>query len=159
MDTRTTFPGELTFRPELFFLGRTEGHGVVRDPMGRVARRCRVETVGDFSPTRSAIEFEEVFTYNDGEVDVWRWVMTQGSNGIYVAAEAVAGAGITGYRDGEDYVLNFRRAVGPAKGLLAPSFSSRFTMVAPGIALKTAKVSLFGLPLGVLTATHHKVAD
>ena len=159
MDTRTTFPGELVFRPELFFLGRTEGHGVVRDPLGRVARRCRVETIGDFSPTRSAIEFEEVFTYDDGEVDVWRWAMTQGSNGMYVAAEAVAGPGITGWRDDEDYVLTFRRAVGPAKGLLAPSFKTRFTMVAPGVALKTAQVSLLGVPMGVMTATHHRVVD
>ena len=130
----------------------------MRDPLGRVARRCRVETMGDFAPTRSAIEFEEVFTYTDGEVDVWRWAMTQGSNGLYVAAEAVAGAGITGYRDDEDYVLSFRRAVGPAKGLLAPSFKTRFTMVAPGVALKVAQVSLFGVPLGVMTATHHRMA-
>ncbi len=130
----------------------------MRDPLGRVARRCRVETVGDFAPTRSAIEFEEVFTYTDGEVDVWRWAMTQGSNGLYVAAEAVAGVGITGYRDDEDYVLSFRRAVGPAKGLLAPSFKTRFTMVAPGVALKVAQVSLFGVPLGVMTATHHRMA-
>ncbi len=130
----------------------------MRDPLGRVSRRCRVETVGDFAPTRSAIEFEEVFTYTDGEVDVWRWAMTQGSNGLYVAAEAVAGVGITGYRDDEDYVLTFRRPVGPAKGLLAPSFKTRFTMVAPGVALKVAQVSLYGLPLGVMTATHHRVA-
>ncbi len=130
----------------------------MRDPLGRVARRCRVETMGDFAPTRSAIEFEEVFTYTDGEVDVWRWAMTQGSNGLYVAAEAVAGVGITGYRDEEDYVLSFRRAVGPAKGLLAPSFKTRFTMVAPGVALKVAQVSLFGVPLGVMTATHHRMA-
>ena len=130
----------------------------MRDPLGRVSRRCRVETVGDYAPTRSAIEFEEVFTYNDGEVDVWRWAMTQGSNGLYVAAEAVAGVGITGYRDDEDYVLSFRRAVGPANGLLAPSFKTRFTMVAPGVALKVAQVSLFGVPLGVMTATHHRMA-
>lgn len=130
----------------------------MRDPLGRVSRRCRVETMGDFAPTRSAIEFDEVFTYTDGEVDVWRWAMTQGSNGLYVAAEAVAGVGITGYRDDEDYVLSFRRAVGPAKGLLAPSFKTRFTMVAPGVALKVAQVSLFGVPLGVMTATHHRMA-
>jgi len=149
----------MIFRPELFFLGRTEGHGVVRDPLGRVARRCRVETIGDFSQMRSAIEFEEVFTYDDGEVDVWRWAMTQGSNGVYVAAEAVAGAGITGWRDDEDYVLTFRRPMGPAKGLLAPSFRTRFTMVAPRVALKTVQVSLLGVPMGVMTATHHKVAN
>jgi hypothetical protein len=100
-----------------------------------------------------------VFTYSDGEVDVWRWVMTQGSNGMYVAAEAVAGAGITGYREDEDYVLTFRRAVGPAKGLFAPTFRTRFTMVSPGMALKTVQLSLLGLPLGVLTAAHQRVAD
>jgi hypothetical protein len=140
-------------------MGRTEGSAVVRDPFGRVVRRCRVETIGLYNPARSAIEFDEVFTYDDGEVDVWRWVMTAGINGRYVAAESKAGAGITGHQAGGDYVLSFRRPMGAAKGWLAPRFNTRFTMLESGVALKTARVSFLGLTLGVMTATHRRVAD
>ena len=158
MDARTSYPGEAVFRPEAFFLGRTEGSGVVRDAFGRVTRRCRIETIGAYKPARAAIEFDEVFTYDDGEVDVWRWVMTASLAGRYVAAESKAGAGITGRQSGEDYALAFRRPVGPLKGWLRPRFSTRFTLLDRDTALKTARVSLFGLPLGVMTATHRRVA-
>lgn len=159
MDARPTLFGDVAFRPESFFLGRTEGAGFVRDPIGRIVRRCYVETVGQFNAGRSAIEFDEVFTYDDGEVDVWRWVMTRGSDGRYVAAESLAGAGITGHLWRGDYLLSFRRPVGQAKGVLAPHFRTRLTMLRPGSALKVAKVSLFGIPLGVLTAAHTRVDD
>jgi hypothetical protein len=149
-------PRDLAFVPELFFLGRTEGAGVVRDPFGRVTRRCHVATIGEVSPG-GAIRFEEVFTYDDGEVDVWRWAMSPGREGRYVAAEARAGVGLTGQRSGGDYLISFRRPVGRATGPLAPRFSTRFTLLSPDVALKQAQVSLFGLPLGRLTAVHRRV--
>jgi len=148
--------GPLTFQPETFFLGRTEGAGLVRDPFGRIVRRCRVVTDGSFSPAQGAIRFDEVFSYDDGEVDTWRWVMTSGRDGRYLAAEAKAGAGITGEQRGDDYVIGFRRPIGRARGALAPRFLTRFTLLAPDIALKQAQVSLFGVPLGVLTALHRR---
>jgi hypothetical protein len=149
----------LAFAPEQFFLGRTEGAGVVRDPFGRIVRRCRVTTEGALGAPHGAIRFNEVFAYDDGEVDTWRWVMTAGGDGRYVAAEAKAGAGITGERVGDEYRLAFRRPVGKAAGPLRPRFNTRFTLLAPDIALKRAEVSLFGVPLGVLTAVHRRVAQ
>ena len=144
----------LVFAPETFFLGRTEGAGVVRDPFGRITRRCHVATEGSYSAAQGALRFDETFTYDDGEVDVWRWVMQAGREGRYVAAEAKAGAGIAGETRGGDYVIAFRRPVGRAAGVLKPHFLTRFTLLAPDTVLKQARVSLFGLPLGVLTALH-----
>jgi hypothetical protein len=149
-------PGALVFRPETFFLGRTEGAGVVRDPFGRVVRRCRVVTEGTPNPVQGGVRFDEVFSYDDGEVDTWRWVMTSGRDGRYVAAEAKAGAGITGERRGDDYVIGFRRPVGRAQGVLTPRFRTRFTLLAADTAVKRAKVSLLGVPLGELTAIHRR---
>jgi hypothetical protein len=151
-------PAALAFRPEIFFLGRTEGEGVVRDPFGRILRRCRVVTNGTLSAGSGAIRFDEVFSYDDGEVDTWRWVMTSGGDGRYIAAEAKAGAGITGERLGDDYVIGFRRPVGRARGALSPSFRTRFTLLSGDVALKRVKVSLYGLPLGELTAVHRRSA-
>jgi hypothetical protein len=150
-------PVGLAFHPETFFLGRTDGAGVVRDPFGRIVRRCRVSTDGALAPAPAAIRFDEVFSYDDGEVDTWRWVMTAGRDGRYVAAEAKAGSGIAGERRGDDYVLSFRRPVDRLAGWLAPRFHTSFTMLSADTALKRAAVSLAGLPLGVLTAIHRRV--
>jgi hypothetical protein len=147
----------LAFRPETFFLGRTDGAGVLRNPLGRIVRRCRVATHGERDPAQALLRFDEVFSYDDGEVDTWRWVMTAGHDGRYVAAEARAGAGINGELLGDDYLLAFRRPVGHLGGPLAPRFRTRFTLLSNDTALKHAAVSLFGLPLGVLTAIHRRV--
>jgi hypothetical protein len=147
----------LVFEPESFFLGRTEGAGVVRDPFGRIVRRCRVTTEGAYSAGQGALRFDEIFTYDDGEVDVWRWAMQAGRDGRYIAAEAKAGAGIAGEQRGGEYMIGFRRPLGRASGVLAPHYQSRFTLLAPDIALKRADVSLFGLPLGQLSAIHRRV--
>jgi hypothetical protein len=148
----------LAFAPETFFLGHTEGAGVVRDPFGRIARRCHIQTEGAYSASQGAIRFDEVFTFDNGEVDVWRWAMTPGRDGRYVAAEAKAGAGITAERRGDDYLIAFRRPIGRAQGLLSPLYRSRFTLLSPGLALKQGTVSLFGLPLGSLSAIHWRVS-
>ena len=149
----------LSFAPESFFRGKTEGAGVVRDPFGRIVRRCRIATEGAYSAAQGALRFDETFTYDDGEIDVWRWVMQAGREGRYVAAEAKAGAGITGdSRDG-DYVLGFRRPVGRAAGLIAPHFHTRFTLLSPDLAMKRADISFFGLPLGYLSAVHRRVSN
>ncbi|MHB8529681.1 MAG: DUF3833 family protein [Caulobacteraceae bacterium] len=157
MDARTRYAGELVFRPETFFLGRTEGAGIVRDLFGRVQRRCEIFTVGSNHDAYDAIHFDETFTYDDGQTEVWRWAMTVGPDGRYMAAEAVAGSGITGRRAGDDYILAFHRPVGPAKGLAAPRFSTRFTLLAPDLAFKQVRISLLGAPMGEMTAVHRRV--
>ncbi|HEV2366240.1 MAG TPA: DUF3833 family protein [Caulobacteraceae bacterium] len=157
MDARSPYAGELVFRPELFFLGRTEGAAVVRDVFGRVRRRCSVSTQGEARGAYEGIRFEETFTYDDGEVDVWRWALTCGVDGRYMVAEAVAGSGIVGRRTGEDYVLSFQRPMGPARGLAAPRYSTRFTLLAPDTALKVARVTVLGAPMGEMTAIHRRV--
>ncbi len=47
--------------------------------------------------------------------------------------------------------------MGRAKGALAPRFDTRFTQLTADLALKRAQVSLFGLPLGELTAVHRRI--
>jgi hypothetical protein len=149
--------GQLAFTPEAFFTGRTEGAGVVRDPFGRIVRRCRIVTNGAFSPTQQALRFDETFAYDDGEIDTWRWVMQAGRDGRYVAAESKAGSGLVGERQGDDYVISFRRPVGRAKGPLSPHYRSRFTLLSPDTALKRADVTLLGVPMGSLSAIHRRL--
>lgn len=150
-----TFQQTRPFRPEVFFLGRTEGWGVVRGPTGSILRRCRIVTDGRLDEAYQAIHFDEVFCWEDGENDEWRWAMTRGLNGAYVAAEALAGAGIQGRYDGGDYLLSFRRPMKPESGARA-RFATRFTPISPDVALKTVRISLFGLPVASLSAFHKR---
>jgi hypothetical protein len=151
-DTRTS-----PFRPEAFFAGRTEGWGVARGPTGRILRRCRLVTDGRVEDTYRAINFDETFHWEDGEIDLWRWAMTRGLDGRYVAAEARAGAGIHGRHEGSDYLLSFRRALRPDGGPRA-RFHTRFTPISPDVTLKIVRISLMGLPVGGLTAFHQRVS-
>ena len=156
-DARPPAGEELGFRPEVFFAGRTVGGGAVRNPFGRIVRRCFVTTEGVGNGGHGSIQFHETFAFDDGEVDVWRWAMTAGRDGRYVAAEASAGVGITGERRDGDYVLEFRRPVGRARGFFAPHFATRFTLLAPDLALKHVRITVLGLPVGTLTAVHRRL--
>ena len=109
MDAKTSAMGDTVFRPELFFVGRTEGSGIVRDAFGRILRRCEIVTVGSRQAAYGALQMEETFSFDDGEVDVWRWVITAGGEGRYMASEQIAGSGLLAHRDGDDYVLSFHR--------------------------------------------------
>lgn len=144
------------FRPEVFFLGRTEGWGVARGPTGRILRRCRIVTDGRLDEAYQAIHFDEIFSWEDGQNDEWRWAMTRGLNGAYVAAEALAGAGIQGRYEGGDYLLSFLRPVKPEGGPKA-RFTTRFTPISPDVALKSVRISLFGLPVASMSAFHKRL--
>lgn len=144
------------FRPELFFIGRTRGWGVVRSIDGK-QRRCSVVTEGRVAEAYNSLHFDEIFTFDDGKVEEWRWAMTRGRDGRYVAAEALAGAGIVGRMDKGDYVLTFRRPLRPEGGFPCPRYHTRFTQVTPQLALKSVRVSMLGLPVGTLTAFHERV--
>lgn len=157
MDISTSLGSDTTFRPESFFDGRTEGGGVMRDPFGRMMRRCEIVTVGSRRASYGALQFEETFTFDDGEVDLWRWVVTAGGDGRYMASERIAGSGIVGQSDGDDYVVAFNRAAGRARGLTAPRYATRFTLLTADMALKVVRISVLGAPVAVLTAVHRRV--
>jgi hypothetical protein len=159
LDAKTSGMGDTIFRPEVFFVGRTEGSGIVRDAFGGSVRRCDIVTVGSRQAAYGALQMEETFTYNDGEVDVWRWVVTAGGGGRYIASEQIAGSGLVANRDGDDYVLNFNRPVGKGPRWLAPRYATRFSLLSPDIALQAVKVSLLGAPVAVMTAIHRRLVD
>lgn len=144
------------FRPEDFFVGRTEGWGLARGPTGRLVRRCRIVTDGRLEETYRAIHINETFHWDDGERDGWRWAMARGLDGRYVATEARAGAGIQGRHHGDDYVLSFRRPF-RADGGPRIRFVSRITPISTNVAIKSVRISLWGLPLGQMTAFHRRI--
>lgn len=152
-------PAAGVFRPEAFFLGRSEGDGVLRDWLGRVASRVRVTTAGAFRHDRPDLEIRATFTYENGREDPWRWVMRGSAGGDYLVSEARAGAGIVGERRGSDYVICFRREIGIARGWAAPKFVSCLRLIGPATALKIARISYLGVPIASLVAVLKQVGS
>lgn len=155
MDGETAL-APLIFRPETFFLGRTEGWAEARPLVGGASRRAKVVTEGHLEAPYGALHVDETFEWENGAAEVWRWVMTRGLDGRYVASEVMAGAGIVGRHEGDDYVLNFRRPLSSKGGLIRAGYNTRFSMLSPKVAIKHVRMSLVGLPLAVMVAEHHR---
>jgi hypothetical protein len=151
-----TFPS--AFKPDHFFLSRTEGNGVVRDLAGRVIDRCAITTEGSWDHGHGALSFDEVYRYESGQADRLSWTFAPDAQGRMSASEATITAPVRGWTDGGDYRLRFKRRGGPrAPGNLALTYNVRFTLLEPTLALKVARVGLFGLTLGEITAIHRRV--
>lgn len=155
MDGETAL-APLIFRPETFFVGRTEGWAEARALLGGPSRRARVITEGHLEGAYNALHFTETFEWENGPADIWRWVMTRGLDGRYVATEALAGAGIVGRHEGGDYLLEFSRPLAANNRLIRGGYATRFSMLGPRVALKRVRLSLLGVPLAVLIGEHHR---
>lgn len=144
---------EPLFLPDRFFLGHGSGFGIDRDPFGRIVRRCVIDTIGQRHRTREAICVDETLTYDDGEVQAWRWVLSQADPGRYIIAELQAGSGhIAMHGAGGDFVFSFRRR----RRLLSSRHRTRFTMLSDNTALETTWVSVLGVPRLHFTAVRHR---
>ncbi len=139
-------------------MGRTEGAAVLKDPFGRVFRRCSIVTEGEWNFAKHCVEFRETFFYDDGEIDTWTWATQIGAHGQYVSVEALAGPGVIGRRVDRDYILSFTRPHKWLKGILTPRFVVRFSPMDSQTMLKITRISLFGVPIGKMTGFHRRVA-
>jgi hypothetical protein len=145
----------LVFRPEIFFLGQTEGCGIDRDALGRTLRRCTIHAEGAMRAAMSAICVDEVLTYDDGEVQNWRWVLSDAGDGRYVVAEARAGSGhVAELRPDGDFLISFRRT----RGWLSQRHETRYALLEEDTAVESTKVTFLGAPQLMFTAFRRRAA-
>lgn len=145
------------FQPDLFFLSRTEGRGLVRDLTGRLIDRCTITTLGVWDHDYGALRFDETFVYDSGLRDVLNWTIAPDAQGRMSASEAHVTARVHGWTRGLDYHLRFKRRGGPRAERLTLTYHVRFTLMQPDLALKVVRLSLFGLTLGEMTAFHRRI--
>lgn len=78
------------FAMDTFFEGKLVAKGVVQDRSGKVLRRFKADLVGTWKGNEGLLE--EVFYWDDGEIQYRNWKLKKGSNGIVSGtAEDVVG--------------------------------------------------------------------
>lgn len=152
-------PERRPFEPDRFFLDRTYGRGVVRDFTGRLIEGCVIDTYGRWDHTIGAMHFDEVFTYDDGRTDTLNWTFAPDPQGRMVASEASLAAPVSGWSDGADYRLRFKRADPRLPPALRLTYDVCFTPLEDDLALKLVRLRLFGLLVATMTAFHRRVGD
>jgi len=154
MDLGAPGEDELAFRPDHFFLAPTTGRGVVRDRFGRIIDRCEIATEGRWDHNYGALHFDETYSYQNGRTETLNWAFGPDAQGRMTATEASVTSPVRGWCDGEDYRLRFKRQGAPPLDKAQMLYDVRFTLMRPDMALKIAKLKLFGVTLGVMTAYH-----
>jgi Protein of unknown function (DUF3833) len=156
MDLGLPGEDELSFRPDHFFLAPTAGRGVVRDRFGRTIDRCDIATEGRWDHNHGALHFDETYTYQNGRAETLNWAFSPNAQGRMTATEASVSSPVRGWRDGQDYRLQFKRLGAPPLERAQVRYDVRFTLMQPDMALKTVRLKLFGVTVGVLTAFHRR---
>jgi hypothetical protein len=89
----------------------------------------------------SAICVDEVLSYDDGEVQDWRWVLSEAGGGRYLVAEAQAGSGhVAEQRPDGDFLISFRRT----RGWLSQRHVTRYALLSKDIAVENTQVTFLG---------------
>jgi hypothetical protein len=150
---------DLVFRPDIFFLGPTQGWGLVRDGFGRLIDRCAIATEGRWDHNFGALHFDESFTYDSGHVETLNWSFAPDPQGRMSAAEPSVLGRPRAWYEGRDYRLQFRRLGPPPVEKARLLYDVTFTLLQPNMALKSARLKLFGVTVGSLTAYHRQVRE
>ena len=158
MDLGAPSEDDLVFRPDHYFLAPTAGRGVVRDRFGRIIDRCEVTTQGRWDHSRGALQFDETFSYQNGRSETLNWTFGPDAQGRMSASEASVTSPVRGWPDGQDYCLRFKRLGAPPMDKANLLYDVRFTRLDIDTALKTVRLKLFGLTIGVMTAYHRRQA-
>ena len=154
VDVKTA--SDLAFRPEQFFLGKTAGGGLVRDPFGKVVRRYAVTTRGTRDDAYGAIQVDHTFVFDNGEIDVMTWLISEAGEGRYAVAAPQAGSGIVAQIVDGDFAFAINRRFKSRFGPLKARFFIRLTLVEPETALGNTRVHVLGAPFSVMTAVHRR---
>lgn len=144
-------PGRATAAPlvlERWFSGKTIGEGVVSVPIAGLERRFCVVTQGRARGGNFILV--EDFVYSDGERERKTWVFTRFAGGRYVGRREDVVGDAAVWQDGEVVRLSYDIELRDKRGGLPTRlhFNDIISLDPDGLAVNTASIALFGLPIG-----------
>ena len=147
--------GEPKLVLEKYFLGKTRAWGIFEDRFGKVRRQFVVDIEGKWDG--KVLVLDEHFNFDDGEKSFRQWRITKMGEGHYNGrADDVIGIA-TGVSAGNalnwSYVMDLK--TGESKTLRV-NFDDWMFLQPAGVLLNRARMSKFGVELGVTTIAFMK---
>lgn len=132
--------------PEEFFTGELSARGVVKDFSGEVIRTFDADISASWSP-KGVGTLDEVFRFNDGEVQTRKWTLTPVAEGYRATAGDVMEPGLMRWR-GNAIHMNYVLTVPYGDDTLDVRMDDWMFLVTPDTLINQTTMSKWGVTVG-----------
>lgn len=132
--------------PEQFFQGSLTARGVVKDMSGEVIRTFDADIEASWSEDGTGT-LDEVFRFDDGEVDTRVWTLTPEEGGYRAEAGDVVEPGFMTWR-GNAIHMNYVLEVPYGDGTINVRMDDWMYLVTPDTLINETAMSKWGVPVG-----------
>jgi hypothetical protein len=154
MSEAATLTPQLLFRPDAIFLKPWRGWGVMRDLRGRPVLRYEAAGQGR-AMSRGAIA-EQVFTFENGQVQRVTWEILSDDETHFFARDLVSGVVARGRQRGKDFTWAFTSKAPTPVGSQKVRAEVLYTQVSEATAFSFTRTTLWGLQLATYTTFYEQ---
>ena len=131
-----------------FLHGETTAWGMIEDRFGRVRRKFTAQMVGRWNG--DVFVLDEVFTFDDGEVESRTWQVSPGSNGSFTATCDDCEGRAIGSCSLDLISMRYRFKLRISGRTVSVDFDDRIHRAANGVALNRATIRKWGIRIAEL---------
>ena len=130
----------------VFFAGRTTAWGIFEDRFGRLRRHFRIELDGRW--IEDQFQLDERFSYNEGDREDRRWMVTPLGRGRFTATCPDCVGQADGQFDAQTIRMRYKFRLPIGGRTIVVSFDDRIHLIGAELAVNRATVSKWGVRLG-----------
>lgn len=147
------------FRPEDFFDGKLEGWAVLEGPLGGLERRASIKAEGSHEKSSGVTRFREVWTFDDGQIDILNWLIRSLGENRYSGQEGTLDGEAEGECAGCAFHWVYTREVPGKDGSSTKlNFDDWFFRIdETGVVVKGSAGRL-GIPFATARVTYRKIS-
>lgn len=143
--------------PEQFFQGSLTAHGVVKNLSGEVIRTFEADIEASWSDDGTGT-LDEVFRFDDGEVDTRVWTLTPEEDGYRAEAGDVVEPGFMEWR-GNAIHMNYVLEVPYGDGTIDVRMDDWMYLVTPDTLINETAMSKWGIGVGEVVLVIRRTND
>jgi hypothetical protein len=137
-----------------FFTGKLKAYGMVQNRSGQVTRHFTADLVGTWKGDEGVLD--EVFYFNDGEVQTRVWRLTQQPDGSYVGTAGDVIGQAEGGHQGFAFHWNYTLAVNVDDAIWHIDMDDWMYMITPNRLINQTQMSKWGIHVGQVSLVIEK---
>ena len=140
---------DISFELLEYFDGKTMAWGLVVDRFGNLQRSFKVKLIG--KRDNKKLLLEEYFTYNDGEREYRKWVITKTKNGLYEGTSKDTIGVAKGKKVGNTMRMVYDTTISIGDTDIRVSFDDRFVKADKKVVINRAEILKWGIKIADVT--------